>query len=149
MFGIGAARYQREHVALGVPYPPVRDRLEMLEETLQICAQMWSDDDGPYQGKHYQLAETLFVPQPIRKTAGLFTDPFTAGDSFWRTAEKFAALGFDLVNLGPLPSNPRSRGLREATLRRGGAAAVQAGLRTRRHALAIPHSRCVSRADGV
>ena len=46
MLGIGAAYYEREHVALGIPYPPVRERFEMLEETLQICAQMWSDNDG-------------------------------------------------------------------------------------------------------
>jgi alkanesulfonate monooxygenase SsuD/methylene tetrahydromethanopterin reductase-like flavin-dependent oxidoreductase (luciferase family) len=57
MFGIGAAWYEREHLALGVPYPPVKDRFEMLEETLQICLQMWSDDDGPYEGKHYRLAD--------------------------------------------------------------------------------------------
>jgi F420-dependent oxidoreductase-like protein len=67
MFGIGAAWYEREHVALGVPYPPLRDRFEMLEETLQICLQMWSDDNGPYHGKHYQLAETVCAPQPIRR----------------------------------------------------------------------------------
>jgi F420-dependent oxidoreductase-like protein len=67
MFGIGAAWYEREHLALGVPYPPLRDRFEMLEETLQICRQMWSDNDGPYNGKHYQLAETICVPQPIRR----------------------------------------------------------------------------------
>src|SRR5271170_4664780 len=67
MFGIGAAWYEREHVALGVPYPPLRDRFEMLEETLQICLQMWSDNDGPYDGKHYQLAETICEPQPIRR----------------------------------------------------------------------------------
>src|ERR1700736_6427257 len=67
MFGIGAAWYEREHLALGVPYPPVADRFEMLEETLQICLQMWSDDDGPYQGKHYQLAETICQRQPIRR----------------------------------------------------------------------------------
>jgi len=67
MFGIGAAWYEREHLALGVPYPPLRDRFEMLEETLQICQQMWSDNDGPYTGKHYQLAETICVPQPIRR----------------------------------------------------------------------------------
>jgi alkanesulfonate monooxygenase SsuD/methylene tetrahydromethanopterin reductase-like flavin-dependent oxidoreductase (luciferase family) len=64
-FGIGAAWYEREHVALGVPYPPVRDRFEMLEETLQICLQMWSDDNGPYHGKHYQLAETICLPKPF------------------------------------------------------------------------------------
>ena len=67
MFGIGAAWYEREHLALGVPYPPLRDRFEMLEETLQICQQMWSDNDGPYDGKHYQLAETICQPQPIRR----------------------------------------------------------------------------------
>ena len=39
----------------------------MLEETLQICNQMWSDDDGPYEGKHYRLAETICQPQPIRR----------------------------------------------------------------------------------
>ena len=67
MLGLGAAWYDREHVALGIPYPPLRDRFEMVEETLQICRQMWSDDDGPYHGKHYQLAETICVPQPIRR----------------------------------------------------------------------------------
>jgi F420-dependent oxidoreductase-like protein len=67
MFGIGAAWYEREHVALGVPYPPVRERFEMLEETLQICLQMWGDDNGPYNGKHYQLAETICEPQPVRR----------------------------------------------------------------------------------
>jgi F420-dependent oxidoreductase-like protein len=65
MFGIGAAWYDREHHALGIPYPPLSDRFEMLEETLQICRQMWSGDDGPYDGKHYQLAETICQPQPI------------------------------------------------------------------------------------
>src|ERR1700677_3279981 len=67
MFGIGAPWYEREHLALGVPYPPLRDRFEMLEETLQICQQMWSDNDGSYDGKHYQLAETICEPQPIRR----------------------------------------------------------------------------------
>jgi F420-dependent oxidoreductase-like protein len=67
MFGIGAAWYEREHLALGVPYPPVSTRFEMLEETLQICQQMWSDNDGAYDGKHYQLAETICQPQPIRR----------------------------------------------------------------------------------
>jgi F420-dependent oxidoreductase-like protein len=67
VFGIGAAWYEREHLALGVPYPPVRERFEMLEETLRICQQMWSDDDGPFEGKHYRLAETICEPQPIRR----------------------------------------------------------------------------------
>ena len=47
------------------PFPPLRERFERLEETLQICFQMWSDDNGPYEGRHYQLAETLCSPQPV------------------------------------------------------------------------------------
>lgn len=65
--GLGAAWYEREHLALGVPYPPRAERFERLEETLQICLQMWSDDDGPYEGTHYQLAETICVPGPIQR----------------------------------------------------------------------------------
>ena len=63
--GIGAAWYEREHLGLGVPFPPLAERFERLEETLQICLQMWSDDSGPYHGTHYQLAETICSPPPI------------------------------------------------------------------------------------
>jgi F420-dependent oxidoreductase-like protein len=63
--GIGASWYEREQRALGVPVMPVPERFERLEETLQICLQMWSDDDGPYEGRHYRLAETLCSPRPL------------------------------------------------------------------------------------
>jgi F420-dependent oxidoreductase-like protein len=67
MLGIGAAWYDREHAGLGVPFPSTSERFERLEEALQVCRQMWSDDDGPYEGTHYQLAETVCVPQPLRE----------------------------------------------------------------------------------
>jgi F420-dependent oxidoreductase-like protein len=63
--GIGAGWYEREHLGLGVPFPPVSERFERLEETLQIAEQMWSGEVGPYEGKHYQLAETLCEPMPL------------------------------------------------------------------------------------
>ena len=64
--GIGAAWYEREHLALGVPYPPLAERFERLEETLQICRQMWDPAaNGPYDGTHYKLAETLCSPLPL------------------------------------------------------------------------------------
>jgi F420-dependent oxidoreductase-like protein len=63
--GMGAAWYEREHRGLGVPFPPLSERFERLEETLQICQQMWSDDNGPFAGKHYRLAETLCSPAPV------------------------------------------------------------------------------------
>ena len=66
-FGVGAAWFEREHQGLGVPFPPLKERFERLEETLQIAHQMWSGEVGPYNGKHYQLAETLNVPQALSK----------------------------------------------------------------------------------
>jgi F420-dependent oxidoreductase-like protein len=163
MLGLGAAWYEREHTALGIPYPPLSTRFEMLEETLQICRQMWSDDDGAYTGTHYRLNETICEPQPIRrppiliggdgekktlrlvaqyadiwnsmsddvdelkhkievlnrhcdkvgrnpgdirKTSGglATTDPFD--DEFLNTVERYAALGVDMINIGPLPGSP-------------------------------------------
>ena len=64
--GLGAAWYEREHLALGVPFPPLAERFERLEETLRIVRQMWSDEVGPFVGKHYRLAETINSPQPLR-----------------------------------------------------------------------------------
>ena len=63
--GIGAAWYEREHKGLGVPFPPLAERFERLEEAIQICLQMWSDDNGAYEGKHYRLEETLCSPMPV------------------------------------------------------------------------------------
>ncbi|MBQ1011229.1 LLM class F420-dependent oxidoreductase [Micromonospora sp. M51] len=65
--GIGASWYEREQLGLGVPVVPVAERFERLEETLRICLQMWSADDGPFNGKHYQLAETINSPQPLSR----------------------------------------------------------------------------------
>lgn len=66
-FGVGAAWNERESRGLGVPFPPVKERFERLEETLQIAKQMWSDTVAPYHGKHYQLEETLCHPLPLSK----------------------------------------------------------------------------------
>ena len=65
--GIGASWYEREQRGLGVPVVPMAERFERLEETLRIFRQMWSDDDGPFDGRHYQLAETLNSPQPLSR----------------------------------------------------------------------------------
>ena len=65
--GIGAAWYEQEALGLGIPFPPLGQRFEMLEETLQIAHQMWSDNNGPYHGKHFQLAQTINSPQALSK----------------------------------------------------------------------------------
>jgi F420-dependent oxidoreductase-like protein len=65
--GIGAGWNQEEAVGLGLPFPPTAERFERLEETVQIFLQMCSDDDGPYEGRHYKLARTLNSPQPLQR----------------------------------------------------------------------------------
>ncbi|HSO96555.1 MAG TPA: LLM class F420-dependent oxidoreductase [Acidimicrobiia bacterium] len=65
--GVGAAWNEDEARGLGLSFPPTAERFERLEEALQICLQMWSDDDGPYHGKHYKLARTLNAPQALSK----------------------------------------------------------------------------------
>jgi len=98
--GLGAAWYEREHRGLGVPFPPVAERFERLEEALQICLQMWSPDNGPYQGKHYQLAETLCSPMPVstprpRGDQGRIPSPSawaagTTSCSTWRLSREYS-----------------------------------------------------------
>jgi F420-dependent oxidoreductase-like protein len=66
-FGVGAAWNEEEHAGLGVPFPPLAERFERLEEMLQIALQMWSGDEKPYQGKHYTLARPLNSPQSVQK----------------------------------------------------------------------------------
>jgi F420-dependent oxidoreductase-like protein len=65
--GIGAAWNADESHGLGLPFPPTAERFERLEEALQICLQMWRDDDGPYAGKHYRLERTLNSPQALSR----------------------------------------------------------------------------------
>ncbi len=65
--GIGAAWNEVEHVGLGVPFPPLKERFEILEETLQLAHQMWSGEVAPFESKHLHLAETLKSPQALTK----------------------------------------------------------------------------------
>ena len=65
--GIGAGFYEAEASGLGLQLPPAGERFERLEEALQICLQMWSGSDAPYEGRHYRLARTLNSPQPLTR----------------------------------------------------------------------------------
>ena len=66
-FGIGAAWNEQESRGLGIPFPPIGVRFELLEEALQIAKQMWLPDPGPFRGKHNRLEEALCVPQPLSR----------------------------------------------------------------------------------
>ena len=65
--GIGAAWNEEESRGLGLFFPPMAERFERLEEALQICLQMWSGQDRPYDGRHYHLARTLNKPEALSR----------------------------------------------------------------------------------
>jgi F420-dependent oxidoreductase-like protein len=93
--GLGAGWYEREHLALGVPFPPVAARFEMLEETLQIAIQMWSGEAKPFHGKHFQLAETLCRPLPLSQPR----PPILIGGGGERKTLRLAAQYADAWNM--------------------------------------------------
>jgi F420-dependent oxidoreductase-like protein len=65
--GIGAAWFQEEAEGLGFVFPPLGDRFERLEETLQICLQMWGEDEDGFEGRHYRLGRMLNSPAPLSR----------------------------------------------------------------------------------
>jgi F420-dependent oxidoreductase-like protein len=97
--GIGAGWFEREHLALGVPFPPLKERFERLEEALQICLQMWSGLQDPYLGRHYRLGRTLNSPQPVRRSR----PPILIGGSGERKTLRLVAQYADACNLFPSP----------------------------------------------
>jgi len=98
--GIGAAWNEEEHMGLGVPFPPLKQRFEQLEETLQIAQQMWQDGGSfeaakPFNGTHYQLARTLNVPQSLQRPH----PPILIGGTGEQKTLKFVAQYGDACNL--------------------------------------------------
>ena len=119
-FGIGAAWNEEESRALGFPFPPLRERFEILEETLQMAHAMWTGgtgSGGPLEGKHLHATRILNSPQSIsrprvpimiggggeRKTLRLVAQYADACNVFGdgqRIAHKFAVLREHCERLG-------------------------------------------------
>jgi F420-dependent oxidoreductase-like protein len=101
--GIGAAWNEDESRSLGIPFPPVAERFERLEETLQICLQMWSGDETPYTGKHYQLERPLNSPQALSRPH----PPIMIGGGGEQKTLRFVARYAQACNLFPGPDLAR------------------------------------------
>lgn len=98
--GIGAGHYEDEALGLGIPFPPLKDRFEMLEETVQVCLRMWSGDERPFEGRHYKLDRPLNRPQSVARPPILI-----AGDGEKKTLRLVARYA-DACNLYPIPGIP-------------------------------------------
>ena len=101
--GIGAAWNEQEAAGLGIPFPPVAERFERLEETLQICLQMWNGDESPYRGTHYELERPLNHPAPLSRPH----PPILIGGSGERKTLRLVARYAQACNLFPGPDLAR------------------------------------------
>jgi F420-dependent oxidoreductase-like protein len=103
--GIGAAWNEAESKGLGIPFPPIKERFERLEETLQICLQMWDGKRGsekPFSGAHYQLRRPLNVPQSLSRPH----PPILVGGGGEKKTLRLVAQYADACNLFPSPELP-------------------------------------------
>lgn len=104
--GIGAAWNEAESRGLGIPFPAMKERFERLEETLQICQQMWEGKRGsekPFRGEHYQLERPLNSPQSLTRPH----PPILIGGGGEKKTLRLVAQYADACNLFPTPEIPR------------------------------------------
>jgi len=114
--GIGAAWYEEESLGLGIPFPPLAERFERLEQTLQIARQMWAGDESPFAGMHYQLSRPLNSPSPVRHPH----PPILIGGGGEKKTLRLVAKYADACNLFDTPELPRKlEVLREHCAREG------------------------------
>jgi F420-dependent oxidoreductase-like protein len=106
MLGIGAGDYPEEAAGLGLPYPPLVERFELLEETVQVCLRMWAGERGderPFRGKHVRLERPLNVPQSLSRPH----PPILIAGSGERRTLPLVARYADACNISPTPDLPR------------------------------------------
>ena len=100
--GIGAGWNEKEARGLGIPFPPLGERFERLEETLQICLQMWAGDRTSFAGRHYRLEDPLNSPQCLTRPH----PPILIGGGGERKTLRLVARYADACNLFPGPQLP-------------------------------------------
>ncbi len=95
ILGIGGAWYDVEHEGLGFEFPPVGERLDRLEEALQICRAMFTEEAPSFEGRHYRIREARNVPRPVQAGG----PPILVGGSGEKRTLKLVAQYADLCNI--------------------------------------------------
>ncbi|WP_119729498.1 LLM class F420-dependent oxidoreductase [Thermomonospora amylolytica] len=91
--GIGAGWFEEEARGLGLPFPPLGERFEWLEETLRLADRMWKGDESPVHGRHFTFERPLNSPQPLRRP------PILVGGGGEKKTLRFVARYADACNL--------------------------------------------------
>jgi probable F420-dependent oxidoreductase len=65
--GLGGGWFASEFEGLGLPFPPVRERLRALDETCEILTRLWTEPSVTFAGKHFQLTDAICEPKPVRR----------------------------------------------------------------------------------
>lgn len=113
--GLGAGWFEREHAAYGIPFPPVGERFDRLEEQLSIITGLWNTPLGEtfsFAGKHYSLTDSPALPKPAQ-TPG---PPIIVGGHGKRRTPMLAARFADEFNV-PFADLETTRGLYEGVRR--------------------------------
>ena len=97
--GLGAAWHEPEFLAYGWPFPAVRERMEMLEDAVQIVDRMMTQRPASFSGKHYQLAAAYNDPPPVQKPR----PPIMIGGGGEKTTLRLVAQYADFCNVGGDP----------------------------------------------
>ena len=105
ILGIGAAWYEPEHDGLGFDFPPVGERMDRLEEALQICRAMFSEETPSFEGRYYRITEAHNVPRPINPGG----PPIMVGGSGERRTLRLVAKYADMCNIHGSPATVRQK----------------------------------------
>ncbi|QWF84999.1 TIGR03560 family F420-dependent LLM class oxidoreductase [Amycolatopsis sp. CA-230715] len=101
-FGIGTGHHEGEALAMGLPFPPLAERFERMEETVQLALRMWAGDSSAFAGEHYRLDRPISEPRPVRRP------PLLIGGTGEKKTLRMVARYADACNVFDIPDGGKT-----------------------------------------